>query len=161
MSFPYLESDRVLLHLLRALPLVCVWRLHAQIQCQLRPCLDLFCAELLDEPEEGPGIEGVSIAPRGCPKQLDQFGRVDGAGEVGVAPEYEGGVGIVDGVVGHIARGRVTIGGLVVGCYLARLAGGRYLGEARRGVPRGWGSLGAAHVAIKAVGEVSGIVRLK
>lgn len=111
---PYLESDRVLLHLLGALPLVCVWRLDTQIQSQLSPCLDLLGIEFAYQLEEGPGAEGVAVALGRGAEQLQQLGGVDGGGEVGVAVQYEGGVGVVDGVVGHIARGRVAVRGLIL-----------------------------------------------
>lgn len=125
------------------------------------PCFDLFGVKLAYQLEEGPCAEGVSVALWRRAKQLDEFARVDGGGEVGVAVEDKGRVGMVDGVVGHVARWSVAVGGLEVRGHLARLAGGGDLGEARRGIRRRWGSLGAAHVAIEAVGEVTGIVGLK
>lgn len=146
---------------MRALSLVCVGGLYAQIQRQLCPCLYFFCVKLADQLKEGPCAECVAVALGGCPEQLDQLARVGGGGEVWVAVEDEGGVGIVNRVVRDVARGRVAVGGLEVGCWLARLAGGRDGGEARRGIRRGGGSLRVAHVAIEAVGKMTGIVGLK
>ena len=53
----YLQSNGVLLHLLRALPFVGVWRGHAQVEGQLGPCLDLFGVEFANELKQVPGVE--------------------------------------------------------------------------------------------------------
>ena len=80
------------------------------------PCFDLFCFEFAYELEKRPGTEGIAIALWRGAEQLDQLGGVDGGGEVGIAVEDEGGIGIVNGLVGDIARGRRAVVWREAGC---------------------------------------------
>jgi hypothetical protein len=45
-SLSYLQTNRVLLHFLRALPLVCIRSFYTQVERQLGPRLDVSCVEL-------------------------------------------------------------------------------------------------------------------
>lgn len=135
MKSPYLQSYRVLLDLLRTLSLVRVWRRHTEIQCQLRPGLDLIRAELANQLEQCPCAECVSITLWRYSKQLHQLGRICGGAKTWVAIQDEACEGVVDGVVGHVLRGQSAIVWGVAGACVLRLARGRYCGrEARRGI---------------------------
>ena len=129
-AHPALQSHGILLDFLGALALVRVgWR-DAQVQGQLRPCLDFFGVELAYELEQGPATEGIAIALGWRAEELHQLGGVGGGCKAGVAVEDEGGIGVVDGVVGHVAGRRGAVIGHVVDGQLLGLAGGRYGGEA-------------------------------
>ena len=108
-AHPPLQPHRVLLHLLRALPLVRVWRRNTQVQRQLRPCLDLLRIELAYQLKEGPAAEGIAVALGRCAEQLHQLGGVGVGGEVGVAVQDEGRVGIVYGLVRHVTVRRAAV----------------------------------------------------
>jgi hypothetical protein len=84
-AHPSLEAYRILLHLLRALTLVCVGRRNAQIEGQLRPCLNFFCIELANQLEQGPATEGIAVALWRRAEQLHQLGGVGRGSKVGVA----------------------------------------------------------------------------
>ncbi len=94
----YLEADSILLDLLRALALLLVWRLNAQLQGQLGPRLELLGLELLDQLKQGKCAEALAPALWRSAECLAQGSRVGLEGHSGVAVEDEGGKGVLDRV---------------------------------------------------------------
>lgn len=82
---------------MRALALVLVGRLDAQLQGELGPGLDLAVLELTDEPVEREDAEALAVTARRRLEGLAQGGRVCGRHDGRVAGEDEGDVGILNG----------------------------------------------------------------
>ena len=85
MKMAHLQTNRVLLHFLRALPFLWIWSFHAQIKRQLGPRLDLSSVILPYQLKKRPGTKRFAVTLGRCSEQSRQLSCIGGGWKPWVA----------------------------------------------------------------------------